>query len=66
MRVMNASPLTFVVSGPAIAAQNCGFDVQLAPPAGATMTLASTGRGCWRCRCWRLVPRLSAPLGSLP
>ena len=37
-RVMKASPLALGVSGAAIAAQNCGLDVQVAPPAGATMT----------------------------
>ena len=33
------SPLPLGVSGPAIAAQNCGLLVQLAPPAGVTITL---------------------------
>ncbi len=58
VRVMYWSPLALGVSGPAIAAQNWGVLVQVAPPTGVTMTLV-------------LGPRASVglevePAGSLP
>ena len=66
VRVMNASPLPLGVLGPAIAAQNCGFDVHVAPPAGATITDAVDGPRLLALPVLAAVPRFSAPGGSLP
>ena len=62
---MNASPLPLGVFGPAMAPQNCGLDVQLAPPAGATMTL-DLGPRFLVGPVSLAVPRFIAPFGSLP